>query len=168
MGSDKEPNRSVPGAIVVKGARKGRAILTVDLGRDPVLVRDAEVVGIYGCQAPLPELNKAIPPMSELWIAFSHGRLGDVGTGPVGRPSADHPITIVPVVVAWMPSPVVASENLQALASGREVESEVPRVTCTESHFAHLYEPVSEGDACLKPFTAVEVVPRTATIPMVH
>ena len=147
------------------GTREESAIIPVDLGRDPVLVRDAEMICIYGCQAPLPEFKKAIAPMSKLWIAFSHGLLGDVGTGPVGGRSVDHRIVNIPVVVSWVPSPVVASENLQAFAGGCEVESEVVRVTCTESHFAHLYEPVSEGDACLKPFTTVEDVPPG---PMVH
>ena len=161
----KEPDGSVPGTVI--GARTGEdmAIVTVDLGCLPVLVRDAEVVRVYGCQAPLPDLNKAIAPMSELWIAFSIRLLGEVGAGPVGGQSVDHMIMMIPVAVACVPSPVVASENLHAPASGGEEESEVVVVRCTESHFAHLYEPISEGDACRKPFTTVEDVPPG---PMVH
>ena len=107
--------------------------------------------------------------MSELWIAFSMGLLGKTGAGPVRGRSTDHPIIFVPVgVVACELLSVVASENLQALASGGEVEIEVVVIAGTESHFAHLQEPTSEGDACRKPFTAVEVVPIAATIPGVH
>ena len=99
--------------------------------------------------------------MSELWVAFSMGLLGDIGAGPVGGQSADHHlIMMIPMmVVACVPSPVVASENLQGLGSGGEVEIEVVVVSCAKSHFAHLYEPISEGDACLKPFTTVVEVP---------
>lgn len=45
----RKPNRSVPGAEVVAGTGKEMAIVTIDLGRLPIHVRDAEVIAVDGC-----------------------------------------------------------------------------------------------------------------------
>ena len=65
-----------------------------------------------------------------------------------------------------MACPVVASENLHGPARFGVGEEEVVRVSFAKAHFAHLNELVPEGDACLKPLTAVEELPFVR--PVVH
>ena len=130
---------SVPGTVVRSGPGEDEAVGAVDHRRLAVLVGEGEVRCVDGCQAPLAQLEEAVPEGPEVPAASSVGHLRDGLASPRCWLPVVHEIgPLAPGL--WVQGSVV-SEDLDAVARVAMGDQKKVTVAISDPEVAELQEP---------------------------